>query len=65
MESRTYFYPCVNRLLMNSGEYRANLDVGVVIIRSSSGKPIKMSGVDIDLTKTKFSQKKLEDNTNL
>ena len=50
---------------MNSGEYRANLDVGVVIIRSSSGKPIKMSGVDIDLTKTKFSQKKLEDNTNL
>ena len=63
LDGKTLFYQCTNRLLMKSGEYRENLDVGIVIIRNSSGDPLKMIGVDIDLSKTKFSQKDLEDNT--
>ena len=49
---------------MKSGFYRENLDVGIVIVRNSIGEPIIMTGVDIDLSKTSFSQKELEDNTN-
>ena len=49
---------------MNSGEYRENLDVGIVIIRNSSGDPLKMIGVDIDLSKTKYCKKDFVDNTN-
>lgn len=49
---------------MKSGLYRANLDVGIVIIRNSSGEPLRMTGVDIDLSNTKFSQQELENNTN-
>jgi DNA-binding CsgD family transcriptional regulator len=64
LDGRTFIYQCVNRLLMKSGVYRANLDVGIVIIRNSFGEPLRMSGVDIDLTKTKFSQKALDHNKN-
>ena len=49
---------------MQSGVYRENLDVGIVIIRNSIGAPLKITGVDIDLSMTSFSPKKLEDNTN-
>ena len=61
---KTFFYQYVNRLMMKSGVYRENLDVGIVIIRNSTGEPLKMTGVDIDLSKTSFSQKMLESNSN-
>ena len=64
LDGKTFIYQCVNRLRMKSGLYRENLDVGIVIVRNSIGKPLKMTGVDIDLSKTSFSQKQLEDNTN-
>ena len=64
LDGKTFIYQCVNRLKMKSGTYRENLDVGIVIIRNSIGAPLKMTGVDIDLSMTSFSQKKLEDNTN-
>ena len=64
LDGKTFIYQCVNRLRMKSGLYRENLDVGIVIVRNSIGKPLKMTGVDIDLSKTNFSQKQLEDNTN-
>jgi DNA-binding CsgD family transcriptional regulator len=64
LDGKTFIYQCVNRLKMQTGVYRENLDVGIVIIRNSIGEPLKMTGVDIDLSKTSFSQKELEDNTN-
>ena len=64
LDGITFIYQCVNRLRMKSGLYRENLDVGIVIVRNSIGEPLKMTGVDIDLSKTSFSQKHLEDNTN-
>jgi DNA-binding CsgD family transcriptional regulator len=63
LDGKVLFYQCTNRLLMKSGEYRDNLDIGVVIIRNSSGDPLKMIGVDIDLSKTKFCQKDIDDNS--
>ena len=64
LDGKTFIYQCVNRLRMKSGLYRENLDVGIVIVRNSIGEPLKMTGVDIDLSKTSFSQQQLEDNTN-
>jgi DNA-binding CsgD family transcriptional regulator len=64
LDGKTFIYQCVNRLRMKSGLYRENLDVGIVIVRNSIGEPLNMIGVDIDLSKTSFSQKQLEDNTN-
>ena len=64
LDGKTFVYQCVNRLKMKSGVYRENLDVGIVIIRNSIGDPLNMTGVDIDLSKTSFSQKELGDNTN-
>jgi DNA-binding CsgD family transcriptional regulator len=63
LDGKTFFYQCVNRLMTKSGVYRENLDVGIVIVRNNLGDALKMSGVDIDLSKTRFSQKELEDNT--
>ena len=65
LDGKTFIYQCVNRLRMKSGLYRENLDVGIVIVRNSIGEPLKMTGVDIDLSKTSFSQKQLEDSTNI
>jgi DNA-binding CsgD family transcriptional regulator len=64
LDGKTFIYQCVNRLRMKSGLYRENLDCGIVIVRNSIGEPLKMTGVDIDLSKTSFSQKSLEDSTN-
>ena len=64
LDGKTFIYQCVNRLKMKSGVYRENLDVGIVIIRNNIGAPLKMTGVDIDLSKTNFSQKELENNAN-
>ena len=64
LDGGTFFYQCVNRLLMNSGEFRENLDAGIVIVRNNSGDPLQMIGVDIDLSKTKYCKKDFEDNTN-
>jgi DNA-binding NarL/FixJ family response regulator len=64
LDGNTFFYQSVNRLLMKSGEYRENLDVGLVIVRNASGNPLKMTGVDIDLSKTNISRKEIENNFN-
>ena len=64
LDGETFFYQCVNRLLMKSGEYRENFDVGLVIVRNSSGNPLKMTGVDIDLSKTNISREDIENNMN-
>ena len=64
LDGGTFFYQCVNRLLTASGEYRENLDVGLVIVRNSSGNPLKMTGVDIDLSKTKIFREDIENNMN-
>jgi DNA-binding CsgD family transcriptional regulator len=41
-----------------------NLNQGIDTWERLIGDPLNMTGVDIDLSKTSFSQKELEDNTN-
>ena len=57
---KTFIFQSVYRLLQKSGLYQPNLDVGMVLVRNSSGDPLKMNGVNVDLSKTKFTQKNLE-----
>ena len=64
-DNKTFIFHSVYRLLQKSGLYLPNLDVGMVLVRNSSGDPLKMNGVNVDLSKTKFTQKELEDSTNL
>ena len=61
LEGKTPFYQCTNRLLMKSGEYRVNLDVGIVFVRSKCGKPIKLHGVDINLNQSSDLKKEIDD----
>lgn len=63
LAGKTPVYQCVNRLKMKSGEYRENLDVGIVIIRNKEGIPLRMTGVDIDLSQAKINKQDVMQNT--
>ena len=58
-EGRTPVYRCENRLRMKSGEYRQNLDRGMVVEWDESGKPLRMVGTDSDITDIKKAQNDL------
>jgi len=58
-EGKSSFYECENRLRMKSGEYRFNLDRGRVIERDEDGKPLRMVGVDADITERKKMEEEL------
>ena len=63
LAGKTTVYQCVNRLRRKSGEYREYLDVGVVIIRSKEGIPLRMTGVNIDLSQSEIKKEDLIQNT--
>jgi len=63
LAGKTPVYQCVNRLRMKSGDYRENLYVGIVIIRSKEGIPLRMTGVDIDLSQAKVNKQDVMHNT--
>ena len=63
LAGKTPVYQCVNRLRMKSGEYRESLDVGIVIIRSKQGIPLRMTGVDIDLSQAHVNKQDVMQNT--
>jgi len=47
------------RLLYKSGEYKMNLDRGMVVEWDDNGKPIRMVGIDTDLSQRKLAEDKL------
>ena len=55
----TEVYQVENRLLRKDGSWRWNLDVGKVVKRDAEGKPLRMVGVDRDITKNKQAEKEL------
>ena len=57
-EGKTQFYECENRLRMASGDWRWNLDRGRVVEWDTTGKPFRMVGVDIDISKHKRLEEK-------
>jgi PAS domain-containing protein len=48
LEGASESYQCENRLLKKDGTWRWNLDMGRVVKRDESGKPLRMVGSDTD-----------------
>lgn len=62
LEGRTPVYECENRLRMKSGEYRWNLDRGIVVERTEDGHPTRMVGTDTDISERKAAERALREN---
>ncbi len=56
LDGKTPLYECENRLLTKGGTYRWNLDRGRVIERDENGKPLRMIGVDADISERKQAE---------
>ncbi len=56
LEGRTQVYRCEKRVLTKLGEYRWKLDRGKVVSRDEQGKPVRMVGVDSDITERRRSE---------
>lgn len=50
-QKKNAFYSCENRLRLKSGEYRPNLDSGLVVEWDAEGRPQRMVGTDTDMSK--------------
>lgn len=48
-------YECVNRLRRKDGTWRWNLDRGRVVARTADGAPLRMVGIDTDLSQQHWS----------
>ncbi len=53
-------YEVENRLLKKDGTYRWNLDVGKVVAWDNNGNPLRMVGMDIDISNQKKSEEELK-----
>ena len=58
LEGKTSIYECENRLKTKSGIWRWNLDRGKVVARDVHGKPLRMVGIDIDITERKETEQR-------
>ncbi|MBI5187298.1 MAG: response regulator [Nitrospinae bacterium] len=58
-EGRVPIYQVENRLRKKSGEYRWNLDRGMVISRGPDGKPLRMVGTATDISDRKRAEEEL------
>ncbi|MDH4232967.1 MAG: sigma 54-interacting transcriptional regulator, partial [Nitrospirota bacterium] len=52
-------YDVENRLRMKSGEYRWNIDRGKVVERDTGGRPLRMVGINIDITERRQKEEEL------
>ncbi len=50
LQGKTALFECRYRMIMKSGEVQFCFDRGCVIKRSSNGQPIKMTGVNVNIT---------------
>jgi len=55
-QGKTEVYECEVRLRTKSGEYRWILDRGKVVARDKDGKPLRMVGVNVDITERKRTE---------
>lgn len=58
-EQKTELFECEVRLRTKSGEYRWILDRGQVVARDEDGKPLRMVGVDVDITERRRAEQAL------
>ena len=56
LAGQTSIYECENRLRTKSGTYRWNLDRGQIVEWDGAGRPLRMVGVDADITRRKSAE---------
>ncbi|WP_437290852.1 PAS domain-containing protein [Sorangium sp. So ce406] len=61
LEGRTPSYHCETRLRMKSGKYRWNIDRGRIVARDASGRPLRMVGMEIDITARREAELVIEE----
>lgn len=61
LEGRTPFYENEHRLKAKSGRWRWILDRGKVVERDWAGKPIRMAGTHVDVTRRKVAEQNLQE----
>jgi rsbT co-antagonist protein RsbR len=57
VEGRSQTYRCAFRLRMKNGTYRWNLDRGRIVAWDANGKPLRMVGLDIDISEQKEAER--------
>ena len=60
----TEVYQIENRLLKKDGSWRWNLDIGKVVVWDAEGNPLRMVGVDQDITEQKKAEEGLRSSEN-
>ena len=58
LKGTTSAYECENRLKTKSGTWRWNINRGKVVARDETGKPLRMVGVDIDISDRKQAEQR-------
>ena len=59
LKQKKDLFECEVRLRTKSGEYRWILDRGKVVARDEDGKPLRMVGVDVDITERRRAEQAL------
>ena len=59
-KKKSTIYEVETRLLKKDGEYRWNLDVGKVVAWDNNGNPLRMVGMDIDISSRKLVEEELK-----
>ncbi|MDP4173997.1 MAG: PAS domain S-box protein [Bacteroidota bacterium] len=59
LEGRTKFHKIEYRLQTKSGDYKWIYDRAMITMRNSEGKPIRMSGTHVDITRRKVNEIRL------
>ncbi|WP_437310633.1 PAS domain-containing protein [Sorangium sp. So ce388] len=61
LEGRSPIYQCETRLRMKDGKYRWNIDRGRIVARDASGKPLRMVGMEVDITARREAELVIEE----
>ncbi|WP_437681463.1 PAS domain-containing protein [Sorangium sp. So ce131] len=61
IEGRYPSYQCETRLRMKSGKYRWNIDRARIVARDASGKPLRMVGMEVDITERREAEMVIEE----
>ncbi|MDD2879074.1 MAG: EAL domain-containing protein [Rhodoferax sp.] len=60
LSSQTEFYVSENRVRCEDGSYKWLLERGQVVSRDAAGAPLRMIGIDTDITERKLSEEKIQ-----
>lgn len=59
LDGKTTKYSCVYRIRHKSGEWRWSYDQGMVVSWDANGRPLRMVGIDTDITEVKQKEEEL------